>query len=94
MRQFELFSRRTDPRSSREAAKRAAPRAASDAGRILGELTRQGCAMTADEIAAALDLEAYVVRKRLPDPLERRGLVVAINRDTMARGDVLRWMVR
>jgi predicted ArsR family transcriptional regulator len=50
--------------------------------------------MTADEIAAALDLEAYVVRKRLPDPLERRGLVVAINRDTMARGDVLRWMVR
>lgn len=50
--------------------------------------------MTADQIAAALDLEPYVVRKRLPDPLERRGLVVAINRDTMRPGDVLRWMVR
>ena len=95
MTQPELFSRGTDPRSSHEAARRAAPKASSQAGKILGTLrySYRGVAMTAEEVATALSMHPYEVRKRLPD-LERLGYVVAINRDNMAPGDVLRWRIR
>ena len=83
--QLDIFApptrtRRSDPASSRAAARRAAPKAESDAGRILAALQRAGEPQTAEQLAAATALEPYVVRKRLPDPLEKRGLVKATNR--------------
>ena len=89
------LARRSDPTSSHEAARRVAPKANSQAGKILATLRYSygGVAMTAEEVATALSMHPYEVRKRLPD-LERLGYVVAINRDNMAPGDVLRWRIR
>ena len=88
----EPLSRTTDPLSSHDGGKRVAVKASTQAGIILYLLKQQGCAMTAEQIAVLLDIDAYTVRKRLPNPLEASGLVTAINRDHVALGDVLHWI--
>lgn len=100
MQQYDLWqslnprplARKSDPSSSHEAAKRVAVRAGSQAAQILACLRREGVAMTAEQISEGTEIAVYDVRKRCPDPLERRGLVQAINRKTMRSGDVLRWL--
>ena len=69
---FTPASRRTDPASSRDAAKRAAPRASSDASRVLAAIEQEP-GQPARSLARTTGLEPYVVRKRTAD-LRRKGL--------------------
>jgi len=75
--QMALLYRRTDPHSSAIAARRAEPKASSDGGIILALLRRRRGAMKAREIAEAVGIEAYTVRKRTAD-LRRAGYAVSI----------------
>ena len=86
------LSRTTDPLSSHDAGKRVAIKAGTQASQILFLLRQYKCAMTAAQIAGLLDMDAYTVRKRLPTPLEKHGLVKAINRGHVTRGYTLRWV--
>lgn len=70
------ISRSTDPQSSHEAAKRLvrSGHRRSQAQTVLETLRLSGDWMFASEISSVCGLQAYVVRKRLPE-LEREGLV-------------------
>lgn len=59
-------ARRSDPRTSKDAAKAAEKFAASHAGRILDCLKAHG-PQTVDEIARRLGMQSQQVNKRLPD---------------------------
>jgi predicted ArsR family transcriptional regulator len=77
--QIDLFSepprraRRRDPSTSRAAADRVGEFAADHAVRILEALQEHGL-MGAEEIGDRIGLDAYAVRKRLPE-LEREQMV-------------------
>ena len=65
-------ARKTDPATSKDAAKRAAQFAPTHQGKIM-EVLRKGKA-SPEEIAQQIGIDAYQVRKRLPE-LERAGLI-------------------
>lgn len=71
-------ARRSDPRTSHDAAKAAEKFAASHAGRILECLKRHG-PMTVDQIAARVGLLPHQTNKRLPD-LQARSLAIPLDR--------------
>lgn len=65
-------ARRTDPETSKQAAARVREFASGQCAEILVLLRRYG-AMTPEMIAAKMGIDAYAVRKRLPE-LERSGM--------------------
>ena len=65
------LARRTDPVTSHEAAHRVREFGASQCAEILALLRAHG-QMTPEQIAAHMRIDAYAVRKRLPE-LERAG---------------------
>ena len=69
----EPLARNTDPASSKQAARAAAGKAATDKGKILVHLFSSPGA-TASEIAAAIDMDRHAVNKRTSD-LERIGSI-------------------
>ena len=81
------MSRRTDPDSSRQAARRheQSGRLDSDRWRVL-EALRRNPGASSKELAAREGLDRHMVARRLPD-LERAGLV---RRDCDGKGDT-RW---
>lgn len=85
---FTLRSRRTDPASSHEAARKAKPRANSLAGRLLTQI-RVTPGWNSEQLASWLSIPAYEVRKRTAD-LRNLGLVRNQNRP-LRTGEVLRW---
>jgi hypothetical protein len=70
------LARRTDPATSHAAAARVREFAATHHGKILAAMRRLGNAGGAEQIAAYSKIDAYQVRKRLPE-LERMGFVRA-----------------
>lgn len=72
------LARRCDPSTSKEAARRAGAFAPSHRAQVLGALRRFGSA-GAEQLAAATRLEAYSVRKRLPE-LAAAGLAAPTDR--------------
>lgn len=60
------LARHSDPETSHDAAKRAAEFAGSHRDKILRVLKRNGPA-DPEQIAAFLNMDAYAVRKRLPE---------------------------
>jgi len=76
--QFDLFTpqraRRTDPSTSQEAAAKAAPLAMQHQNLILAALKLSGDELGAEQIAERIGLNAYQVRKRLPE-MQKQGWV-------------------
>lgn len=72
------LARRTDPATSHAAAARVGEFAATHHGKILEAMRRLGGFGGAEQIAAYSKIDAYQVRKRLPE-LERMGAVRALS---------------
>jgi predicted ArsR family transcriptional regulator len=68
------LARRRDPATSQEAAARVAEFAGTHHAKILEALIKIGSPAGAEQIAAYSKIDAYQVRKRLPE-LDRAGLV-------------------
>ena len=68
------LARNTDPMTSHLAAAAAMPMAVDHQRRVLRVLKDAGTALGAEQIADAIGLDAYQVRKRLPE-LHSAGLV-------------------
>lgn len=88
------LARRTDPQTSKNAAERVCEFGPSHRALVLEALKRFGQA-GAEQIAAATRLDAYAVRKRLPE-LEAQGLAEPTDRlRTTATGRAERvWRAR
>lgn len=88
-------SRSTDPESSRAAAKRVRLKAGTQLGTIYSVLHAEGPRwLTAHRLAVVTGIEAYTVRKRLPE-LERMGLVESDRDDaSKPKGEPLFWRAR
>jgi len=74
--QFPLLFRSTDPEGSRAAARKARPRANSDAGKIL-RVIEAFPGLLARDLAKQTGIDAYIVRKRTAD-LRRLGLARSV----------------
>ncbi len=71
---FPFRTRKTDPQTSKEAAARVEEFAPSQHQTIIALLKEYG-KQTPEQIAAHMGIDAYAVRKRLPE-LQRQGLAL------------------
>lgn len=89
------LARRSDPITSQQAAARVGDFAGTHYAKILEAMTRHGEPMGAEQIAAYTSIDAYQVRKRLPE-LQRMGRIepLELYRATTTRRMERLWRMR